>query len=113
MLTPEELRAAVAHEIGHEYFWDEYQEAKKCNRPGKLQEIELRCDAVAILTLLRLGLDPARLLEGVKKQANFNLLAGAIGNANCYVSMKERTRFMQALIGRVLPGSEASAISKR
>jgi hypothetical protein len=37
MLTAEELGAAVAHEIGHEYFWGEYQEARKCNNPEKLQ----------------------------------------------------------------------------
>jgi hypothetical protein len=28
LLSAEELRAAVAHEIGHEYFWKEYQTAK-------------------------------------------------------------------------------------
>src|SRR5262249_22613450 len=29
MLTPEELQAVVAHELGHEYFWNEYEAARE------------------------------------------------------------------------------------
>ena len=29
LLTPSQLQALVAHEIGHEYVWEEYEEA--CN----------------------------------------------------------------------------------
>jgi hypothetical protein len=106
LLSAEELRAAVAHEIGHEYFWKEYQAAKMLRDPGKLQEVELRCDAIAVLTLLQLSHDPADLLAGVSRQAGFNELVGADGNANCYVSMKERGRFIRALIDRIVTASD-------
>jgi hypothetical protein len=106
MLTAEELRAVVAHEIGHEYFWADYQAAARSGNPVKLQELELRCDAVAVLTLLCLGADPAALLTGVSRQAGFNELVGATANTNCYVSMKERTRFVRALTNRVMSESE-------
>ncbi len=105
LLTAEELRAVVTHEIGHEYFWAEFQAAARSGNPAKLREQELRCDAVAVLTLLRLGADPAALLTGVSKQAGFNELVGATANTNCYVSIKERTRFVRALTDRVITGS--------
>jgi hypothetical protein len=91
--------------MGHEYFWDQYQAARKRSDPGKLQEVELRCDAIAVLTLLQLGADPADLLAGVSKQAGFNELTGATANANCYVSLKERTRFVRTLMDRVVTAS--------
>ncbi len=100
LLTAEELRAVVAHEIGDEYFWDERQAAKRLRDSRRLQEVELRCDAIAVFTLLRLGNDPADLVSGVSKQAGFNELNEAAGNANCYVSTKERTRFVRALTAR-------------
>ncbi len=104
LLTAEELRAAAAHEMGHEYFWKEYQAAVRLGDPMKVQEQELRCDAIAALTLLCLGCDPAALLAGVSRQAGFNELVGATANTNCYVSMKERTRFVKALVDRVMGG---------
>jgi hypothetical protein len=100
-LTPEELRAVVAHEIGHEYFWNDYQMAAKLGDTGEMRRVELQCDAVAVLTLLVLNADPAALIEGVSKLDSFNRLAGATANINCYVSIKERTRFARALIGKV------------
>ena len=102
LLTAEELRAVVAHEIGHEYFWEDYQSAARLGDPGKMRELELRCDAVAVLTLLILGADPAALLSGVSKLESYNRLAGATGNVHCYVSMKERTGFVRALVAKVM-----------
>ena len=37
-----------------------------------MKEIELRCDAVAIVTMSRLGLDRGALLSGVAKLTRFN-----------------------------------------
>jgi hypothetical protein len=101
LLTPEELRAVVAHEIGHEYFWDDYQAAASLGDTGKMWQVELQCDAVAVLTLLALDADPAALIEGLSKLDSFNRLAGAAANINCYVSLKERTGFARALIRKV------------
>ena len=52
-----ELQAIVAHEMGHEFFWEEH--ARNGRDARTRHELELRCDAIAILTLLQLGLDPA------------------------------------------------------
>ncbi len=57
LLSAEELQAVVAHELAHEYFWNEIEPARE-RSPQKLQEIEMRCDGIAIITLVRLGLNP-------------------------------------------------------
>ncbi len=44
LLSKEELQAVVAHEMGHEYFWDEYQLAARNQRYEQLRDLELRCD---------------------------------------------------------------------
>lgn len=80
--------------------------AARLGDTGKMREVELRCDAVAVLTLLILHTDPAALLSAVSKLESFNRLAGATADVNCYVSMKERTGFAQALIDRVMAGQK-------
>jgi predicted Zn-dependent protease len=46
LLTAVELQAVVAHEIGHEYIWAEYEQAKTAADRHRLQELELVCDAM-------------------------------------------------------------------
>src|SRR6185436_1506668 len=58
LLEAEELQALVAHEIGHEYVWREFQDAARRRDNRRLRELELFCDGVAILTLRRAGVDP-------------------------------------------------------
>ena len=72
LLTAEELQAVVAHELAHEYFAGEYEAARDAKRYDTVREIELRCDVVAIVTMRRLGLDPATLLSAVAKLTRFN-----------------------------------------
>jgi hypothetical protein len=45
-------------------------------------------------------------LGRVSRQAGFNEFVGANGNANCHVSMKERGRFVRALIDRIMTASD-------
>ena len=55
----EEIRGIIAHELAHEYIWDERLNAMK-EKDGKLmRECELFCDAVATFTLKEIGDDPA------------------------------------------------------
>ena len=99
LLNAEELQASAAHEIGHEYVWAEYSEAAQRHDNHRLKELELFCDGVAILTLRRVGLDPAPLLTATEKIANFNLLStGPAWNAERYPSAGERRRFAQAIM---------------
>lgn len=64
--SDEEIRGIVAHELAHEYVWDDRIKATK-EKDGKLmRECELFCDAVAAFTLKEVGDDPtsyARVLE--------------------------------------------------
>jgi hypothetical protein len=57
--TDAEIRGIVAHELAHEYTWDERIQAKETKNGKLMRELELFCDAVAAFTLKELGDDPA------------------------------------------------------
>jgi len=101
MLTAEELQAVVAHELGHEYFWNEYEQARLNKQYEKMQEIELRCDGMAVITMNRLGLDPSHLITAITKLTKSH--KGKLINPDSYVSLDERIRFIQAMMGIVRP----------
>jgi len=72
VLNGAELQALAAHEIGHEYLWARYARARRDADRESLKEMELLCDAIAIVTLRGLGLNPLRLIEGIEKIGRFN-----------------------------------------
>src|SRR5262245_30765603 len=62
----EEIRGIIAHELAHEYVWDERIKAMREKDAKLMRECELFCDAVAAFTLKEIGDDPAsygRILE--------------------------------------------------
>jgi hypothetical protein len=66
--SDEEIRGIVAHELAHEYVWDERAEALQTKNGRLMRECEFFCDAVAAFTLREIGDDPAsygRILERV------------------------------------------------
>ena len=67
----------MAHEVGHEYLWSEFEHLRDGRDAPPRQELELRCDAIAVLTLLELGLDPGELVSAVRKVTRFNEGIGA------------------------------------
>jgi len=98
LLDAEELQALVAHEIGHEYVWAQYEAARDLNDRHRLQELELYCDGVAILTLGHVGLDPSRLVTGLEKAGRFNRKRfGKALNEDYYPPFTERREFAQAV----------------
>jgi hypothetical protein len=107
LLTAHELQAVVAHELAHEYFSDEYEAARHDMRYDRVKEIELRCDGVSIITLRRLGLDPASLLSAVSKLTKFNDRRRFPNNPNLVPSVEERADFSQAVIALVEVGRRA------
>lgn len=96
LLTAEELQALAAHEIGHEYHWAERQAAFARRDAKRLRELELAADAIAVHTLVRLGLRPAPLLSALEKMFWHNRERfGVAANEDLYPSLKERRQAIQ------------------
>ena len=99
LLSPAEFAALVAHEIAHDYIWQEYRRAMDGKDHKKMQELELRCDGIATLTLRRLGIDTENLVSAVQKVTLFNQGRDAVATGASYVSLKERIAFIRAIAG--------------
>jgi hypothetical protein len=98
LLDPEELQALVAHEVGHEYFWREHLRARRDDDRPRLRTLELLCDGLAIVTLHRAGIDPARLTSALEKLCRYNRdRFGAARNEDDYPDLGERRRFARRL----------------
>ena len=97
MVNAEEFAALVAHEIGHEFSWDEYWAAMRRADHDRMQELELRCDGIAVLTLRRVGIDPERLVSAVQKLTQDNRQPGATTSAADYPPLEERIAFIRAM----------------
>jgi hypothetical protein len=95
MLSAAELQAFIAHEIGHELFWNEYERAGGRRDTRALQEIELKCDGIAVLTLMALSLDVTMLDSGMRKLTRFNETLGTTVNADAYPNLDVRARFVR------------------
>lgn len=96
LLPIEELQAVVAHELGHEYFWGALMEAHRQQQGDVTREIELRCDGIAVITLHRLGLDPAKLVSALTRIRAFNTQTVAT-NPFYHPTPDERARFIHAV----------------
>ncbi len=70
LLYDADLMGIVAHELAHSYFMDEMVAAQKTNDERRMKVIELKCDAVAMLSLKLLGSDPTYHIRGVKMIVN-------------------------------------------
>jgi Zn-dependent protease with chaperone function len=94
LLDPEELQALVAHEIGHEYFWSDYLQARRDRDRLRLQTLELLADGLAVVTLRRAGIDHTRLTSALEKMVRYNRHRfGPAFNEKDYPAPGERRRF--------------------
>jgi hypothetical protein len=98
LVSAVELQALVAHEMGHDYFWSDYQQARERRDLRALREVELKCDGIAALTMVALGLAPTALTSAERKVRRFNERISAVANADAYPSSSERERFIRAVI---------------
>jgi hypothetical protein len=112
VVTPEELQALAAHELGHEYLWNEYQAATASKAHARIQELELVCDGIAVMTLSALGLHPSHLASAVAKMTRHNERLGATASADAYVSLGERLSFIDALVARLEPRPTRETVSR-
>ena len=98
LLTSEELQALVAHEIGHEYVWQQYESAKTRKDAKRLRELELVCDALAIATLRRIGVAPERLESASEKVFWYNRERfGVALNIGNYPSLAARRQLIKEM----------------
>jgi hypothetical protein len=97
ILGPDEFAALVAHEIGHDYDWDLYWTALTGKDHARRQELELRADGLAVLTLCGMGLDPERLVSAVLKTVSYNDGRIHAANVEDYVPLPERIAFIRAV----------------
>ena len=94
LLTAEELQAVVAHELGHEYYWTRFEDARQKNHYSEVQELDLRCDGIALITLQHLGVNPSNLISGISKLHRNNNQP----NSPHYIAFNERVEFIQRMI---------------
>ena len=99
LLSGAELQALVAHEVGHDYFWPDFERTLAQGDRWGRKELELKCDGIAVLTLIALRLDLAPLVDGLRKQARFNEALGANANAADYPRLEERQKVILAVRG--------------
>lgn len=99
LLGTEELRASVAHEVGHEYVWSEYEAARQRKDYQRLQQLEMFCDAVSIVTLRRAGMDPSRLVAAFEKLIRFEHgYNGPREDGDPHPSLLTRKKFAEAVM---------------
>ncbi len=103
LLTPTQLQALVAHEIGHEYVWEEYDDACKTTDWLRVRELELFCDGVAVQTLLRIGAPPSSLIDALRIVTASNQRNGLVTDRvrDTHPSLAERARFSKELEKRL------------
>jgi hypothetical protein len=81
----------VAHEIGHEYWWDAWDAAHREDDHDRLRALEALCDVVAVLTLTALGIPAERLSSALGAVHHFNRRRlGVAGNEMHYPTLQER-----------------------
>ncbi len=91
----EEVAAVAAHEIGHEYVWDTFEQAKSRKDNGALRQLELACDAIAAKILLRDGITPERLARALETMEMYNLEHfGIASDQDCHPGLRQRRRML-------------------
>jgi hypothetical protein len=94
-----ELAGIFAHELGHSYFEDEMAAAVRTQDFRDMRVVELKCDAVALLSLKLLGHDPALYLRGLRTIEDLNKRKGrSKGKPQSHPELVERAQLSQRFI---------------
>jgi Zn-dependent protease with chaperone function len=97
LIDTNELLAIGAHELGHDYLWDDYAEAEREGNTRRLQELELRCDGFAVITMASLRVHPERLVSAAIKLARYNERMFGKPIDPRYVPLDQRIRFIRSV----------------
>ena len=108
LLDAQDLQALAAHEIAHEYFTVEYASAFTTRDYRHLKDLELLCDAIAIVTIHRLGMNPARLMGAVEKITRYNQKHYPTRiDGSSYPTLAERRSFARTVTAWLQRGLDA------
>ena len=101
LLDAEELQALAAR-LATRIFTADDENAIRTGDHRRIGYLELLCDAIAILTAHRLGMNPARLLGAVEKITRYNqkLFPTRIDDTN-YPTVAERRSFTHKVAARL------------
>jgi hypothetical protein len=108
ILSTTQLQAIVAHEIGHEYVWDEYEAARQKSNRSRLRALELFCDGVATVTLSGIGAAPESLTDALRLLDASDRRNGFLSDDNSYPTVAERADFARQIV-RWLDGGRGSS----
>ena len=72
LMSEQELQAVVAHETAHEYVHAEYERAMAAGGNGRLHDLELVCDIIAVTILHAMGQEARPLASAIEKLLRFN-----------------------------------------
>ncbi len=99
LLTVTQLQALLAHEIGHEYVWEEYEDARNRNDWRRVRELELFCDGVALQTMVRIGAASSSLIDALRIMTASDQRNGFFPDPtrDSHPSLVERARFSKEL----------------
>lgn len=99
----EELRGAVAHELGHLFNFDAYAEAIAAKDADKVRFFELQADAIGTLLLYVAGDDPGQLIRAVKRHREYLEKHGLLDQAlvNLHPKLAEREEVSMLVLKRL------------
>jgi hypothetical protein len=86
------LSGIIAHELSHEYFALQFLQARNAHDCKKLRIIELMCDALATITMIRLKMNPDKYSSALEK---------IIRNSKASEQLNDGTREMPSLQARL------------
>jgi Zn-dependent protease with chaperone function len=76
------LVGIIAHELAHEYVALQMLRALQSGDLTKIRELELFCDAVAVVALLNLGLDPRSYARALQRIATHSQASAQLNNGS-------------------------------
>lgn len=97
LLSPPELAAITAHELAHDLIWQLYEDARRRRATATLQELELWCDGISVLVLLRLGHDADDLVRALTRLGRHNGTLHADLSDARYVALVDRTELIRGV----------------
>lgn len=97
MLSATQLQAVVAHEIGHEYLWLDYESARAKGDSRRLRSLELFCDGIALLTLARIGLEPETLIDALRLMEFSNGRNGLVQEFDSHPTLLDRVELARQI----------------